>query len=128
VAKQWLGEESAGNLRALRFDQCSHVAPIMGAVGAMLGLDESQVCHMFGYCVARDIVSAAVRLSMVGPLASVRLLHQVQGAAENGYNASLLAMEEHSEEGPLVAAAGCAPIVEAIHPCHDLLQVRLFRS
>jgi urease accessory protein len=128
VAKQWLGEESAGNLRALSFDQCSHVAPILGAVSAMLGLDESQVCHMFGYCVARDIVSAAVRLSMVGPLASVRLLHQVQGAAENGYNASLLAMEEHSEEGPLVAAAGSAPIVEAIHPCHDILKLRLFRS
>lgn len=128
VAKQWLGEENAGNLQALSFDQCSHVAPIMGAVGAMLGLNESQLCQMFGYCVARDIVSAAVRLSLVGPLASVRLLHEVQGAAESGYNASLLAMEEYGDEGPLVAAAGSAPILEAIHPCHDLLQLRLFRS
>jgi urease accessory protein len=129
VAKQWLGENNPETLHVLKsFDQCRHVAPIMGAVGALLGLDELQVCRLFGYCTARDMVSAAVRLSLVGPLASVRLLYHVQGAAEDGCKVGRIAMEEYAEEGPLVAAAASAPIVEAIHPCHELLQVRLFRS
>ena len=130
VAKHWIGQgnkSSIVSLSGLGSGQCHHIAPIIGSLGAHLGLSELQVCRLFGYCVARDIVSAAVRLSLVGPLASVKLLHQVQGSAEDGYRASLLAMEESSGD-PLVAAAGSSPIVEAIHPCHDVLQVRLFRS
>jgi urease accessory protein UreF len=72
------------------------------------------------------MVSAAVRLSLVGPLASIPLLHKVQGAAEDGWKTSWIAMEE--DPNPLSAAAACAPVVEALHPCHDVLQLRLFRT
>ncbi|KAL3940497.1 MAG: hypothetical protein SGBAC_004972 [Bacillariaceae sp.] len=132
VAKHWIAEgnnSSILSLNALGSGQCNHVAPIMGSLAAHLGLSKAQVCRLFGYCVARDIVSAAVRLSLVGPLASVPLLHQVQGSAEDGYRASLLAMDESVDgQNPLVSSAGSSPIVEAIHPCHDVLQLRLFRS
>ena len=132
VAKHWIGQgnnSSILSLKNLGGGQCHHIAPIMGSLGAHLGISEVQVCRLFGYCVARDIVSAAVRLSLVGPLASVPLLHRVQGAAEDGYRASLLAMEESVDgQNPLVTAAGSSPIVDAIHPSHDVLQVRLFRS
>jgi urease accessory protein UreF len=111
-----------------------HLGPMMGVVGALLNLDSIQVCRLLGYCVARDMVSASVRLSLVGPLASVRLLHQVQGVVQEGLQASLLAMEEGAYDdgdgtrGPLLASATSSPVLEALHPCHDLLQVRLFRT
>ena len=128
VASQWLKEEGIEKSKFPAFDHCNHVAPIMGAVGALLGLDETQVAHLFGYCIARDMVSAAVRLSLVGPLASVKLLDRVQWSAEDGWKASLISMKENGKDSPLAAAAASAPIIEAIHPCHDLLQTRLFRS
>jgi urease accessory protein UreF len=75
------------------------------------------------------MVSAAVRLSLVGPLSSVRLLQEVQGAAQDGLEASLVAMSESDPPNDVLsAAAACAPVVEAVHPCHELLQVRLFRT
>jgi len=129
VAKHWIGEGNQNSilrLKELGSGLYHHVRPIMGSLSAHLGLSEIQVCRLFGYCVARDIVSAAVRLSLMGPLAGVPLLQRVQGSAEDGYRASLLAMS--IDENLFMAAAGSSPIVEAIHPCHNVLQVRLFRS
>ena len=93
----------------------------------MLGLSESQTCRLFAYCAARDLVSAAVRLSLVGPLASVSLLHRVQQSADDGMGAIASKLEEHPDD-PLMTAAASAPVIEALHPCHEILQVRLFRS
>jgi urease accessory protein len=128
VALQWLGDDDARKKQLLQqLQRGGHIGPVLGVVGALLGLDELQVCRLLGYCAARDIVSAAVRLSLVGPLASVRLLSHAQGAVQDGMNASLVAMQEHQND-PLSAATSCAPVLEALHPCHDLLQMRLFRT
>lgn len=128
VALQWL-DDAQSKQYVQRLSRGGHVGPILGIVSALLGLDERQVCQLFGYCAARDMVSAAVRLSLVGPLASVRLLQEVQGAAQDGLEASLLAMSESDPPNDVLsAAAACAPVVEAVHPCHELLQVRLFRT
>ena len=35
---------------------------------------------------------------------------------------------EDEHDNDMVHAATCAPIVETIHPCHDILSVRLFRT
>jgi urease accessory protein UreF len=137
VVVQWLRDQKSDNANT---DEASkrqelvqhlqhggHLGPMMGVVGALLNLDSIQVCRLLGYCVARDMVSASVRLSLVGPLASVRLLHQVQGVVQEGLQASLLAMEEGAYDDVL-ASATSSPVLEALHPCHDLLQVRLFRT
>ena len=107
--------------------EATHIGPTLGLVGGVLGLDDVQVCRLFGYCMARDIVSAAVRLSLVGPLASVSLLHKVQYAAEDGIQIVLPLMED-CRDSPLVASTASAPVIEAVQPCHESLQVRLFRS
>ena len=108
-------------------NEATHIGPTLGLVGGVLGLDDVQVCRLFGYCMARDIVSAAVRLSLVGPLASVSLLHKVQYAAEDGIQIVLPLMED-CRNSPLVVSTASAPVVEAVQPCHESLQVRLFRS
>jgi urease accessory protein len=137
IASQWLRSESSrisiskdhqDEMFACFNASPPHVAPIIGAIGGMLGLDAMQACRLFAYCVARDMVSAAVRLSLVGPLASVALLHRVQESAEDGITTSVSLMENDISNDPLKAASASAPVIEALHPCHEILQVRLFRS
>ncbi len=125
VAHQWLGNKAENGPLLECFDHGNHIGPVLGAVASRLGLTTDQVGRLFGYCVARDMVSAAVRLSLVGPLASVKTLRSIHDAADEGWQAS---MKRQNSLDPLVAAAACAPVVESIHPCHESLQVRLFRT
>lgn len=127
VASQWLKEKASESviLDCLKEESAPHIATTLGFLGGLLNLDEIQICRLFTYCVARDIVSSAVRLSLVGPLASVSLLHNVQESAEDCIQAAHAAALTHP---PLEVAAASAPVIEAIHPCHEILQVRLFRS
>jgi urease accessory protein len=138
VASQWLEAFSfPSDTDGKRIDEIlkclkssggsSHMAPTVGVIGGMVGLDEAQVCRLFAYCMARDLVSAAVRLSLVGPLASVPLLHSVQGSAENGIRAVFSKVQDDPDD-LLLSSAASAPVVEALHPCHEILQTRLFRS
>ncbi len=136
VASQWLSgaqESSFTNgidktfLEHLKKGSTPHIAPTLGVVGGMLGLDEIEVCRLFAYCMARDLVSAAVRLSLVGPLASVPMLHNVQESIEDAICDVYHEIENHPED-PLLVSATSAPVIEAMHPCHEILQVRLFRS
>ncbi|KAG7355162.1 UreD urease accessory protein [Nitzschia inconspicua] len=138
ILSQWLQSESTIDPRLLEAREevldClksfpPHVAPTIGAIGGLLGLDKGQVCRLYAYCAARDVVSAAVRLSLVGPLASVPMLHRAQESAEDGIQAVLsLMMKDGAIHDPLMAASASAPVIEALHPCHEVLQVRLFRS
>lgn len=136
VATQWLSgaDESSFSNRLdntvfehMKSGSTPHIAPALGVIGGLLGLDEIQVCRLFAYCMARDLVSAAVRLSLVGPLASVPMLHNVQESIENGI-CDVYQEIENNPEDPLLVAATSAPVIEAMHPCHEILQVRLFRS
>lgn len=129
VAEQWLDMSDAANQLLIGcFGHGSHVGPVLGALGARLGLSVEQVGHLYGYCVARDMVSSAVRLSLVGPLASIKSLQKVQHAANDGWKSYRKQSLLNENGGPLVTSAGSSPIIEAIHPCHEALQVRLFRT
>jgi urease accessory protein UreH/urease accessory protein UreF len=108
-----------------------HVAPLFGILGNALGLTDEQACHLMGFCAARDIVSAALRLNLIGPLESVAVLSRAQAAAQEGIQ--IHSGESHSQlHADLLwtdpVHGGCAPILDAIHPCHDMLSVRLFRT
>jgi urease accessory protein UreF len=136
VASQWLSgaqDSSFSNgvdnsiLELLKSGSPPHIAPVFGVIGGLLGLDEIQVCRLFAYCMARDLVSSAVRLSLVGPLASVPLLHNVQESVEIGI-CEVYDDIQNNPTDPLLVAATSAPVIEALHPCHEILQVRLFRS
>ena len=118
-----------GNAAAIGYQ----MAPLFGILGAALQLQPEETCHLLGYCVARDIVSAAVRLNLIGPLASVGLLSKAQVSAQEGIATSLRHQEngKEGEENLLWSSSlvgGSAPVVDAVHPCHDLLAVRLFRT
>lgn len=101
-----------------------HFAPLFGqAAFTTFGVGEMEACHAFAYAIARDLVSAAVRMNLLGPMEGQAVL----------WNDLLPLMPElccmdHSLIPRLDDAATCAPSLEAIQPCHDLLATRLFRS
>ena len=106
-------------------------------------------CRVFGFGAARDAVSAALRLNLVGPLAGLSILDRVgRGAVEEGLEEGLVGMlhvsyggrdseaygaggfgtREEKLERWLRSAATCAPVLDTVQPLHDLLLVRLFRT
>jgi urease accessory protein len=97
-----------------------HLASIFGVVTALHGLNAAQACQLLGYCVARDLVSAAVRMNLLGPMAGVGVLGRAHRAASIG-------IDEGSSKMP-TQASSCAPMLDLIQPCHDLLATRLFRT
>ncbi len=97
-----------------------HLAPLGGAVGAALGLSRDATLRLLLFQHLRGLVSSAVRLAIIGPLAGQRLQHRMAG------NAAAV----------LVASAGrgiddvatSAPLHDLCHGHHDRLYSRLFSS
>jgi urease accessory protein len=104
-----------------------HLPTIFGVVAALLDLTAPQACQLLAYCVARDVVSAAVRLNMVGPMASVGILSDAQQAGQRGI-ALGRTLYENGLSGGKGSGASCAPVLDVLQPCHDLLSTRLFRT
>lgn len=110
-------------------DSTGHFGPIFGLICGFLGLDDKAMCQVLGYCTARDMISAAVRLNLVGPMAGVNLLDGVHKAVEEGIESGSFRIEEDDDVvTAMEAVATCSPVVEAVHPTHDVLAVRLFRT
>ena len=129
-----------------------HLSTIFGVVTAQLQLSEDDACRLLGYCIARDVVSAGVRLNLLGPAAGQVVLRHAQHSAQEGIAHAAMRLEgeeEHATATDAVstttsihntnknaavvaaacaAASGCAPVLEAAHCCHDLLATRLFRT
>ena len=104
--------------RALKLRGGAHGAVALGALAAVLGLPGNVLHTAFIYTSTRDQISAAVRLNLVGPLAAVSLQDEIVREAS----------ARSSEILPHLEAAGSAPLLEAAHACHDLLERRVFQT
>jgi urease accessory protein UreF/urease accessory protein UreH len=115
-----------------------HAAPIYGMLAGDIGIPPLDACRVFSFGAARDSVSAAVRLNLIGPVAGLSLLNRVgRAAVEEGLEKGLLSMAACTIHGDSVieqyrswlsSASTCAPLMDVVQPCHDLLSVRLFRT
>ena len=114
-----------------------HASPIYGILAASLKIPPLDSCRVFSFGAARDIVSAAVRLNLLGPVAGLSLLNQVgRLAVQEGLEEGLLSMScSHPDQSAnkgykawLESASTCAPLMDVVQPCHDLLSVKLFRT
>ena len=136
IASSWLGgaqaSKEAGSAAAAAargvhilparqaFGAPAHGAPALGALAALLGLPARTVVDAFIYMTARDFFSAAVRLNLVGPLAAVSLQSDVvEYSSSRSADVTKLSCAE---------AAGAAPLLDAAHVCHDLLERRIFQT
>jgi urease accessory protein UreF len=123
-----------------------HAAPIYGILSASLGISPMDSCRVFAFGVARDSVSAAVRLNLIGPTEGLSILDSVgRRAVEKGLEEGLLGVisenlvngsssDELAEKRDaqldrwLRSVATCAPLMDTIQPLHDLLSLRLFKT
>jgi urease accessory protein len=107
-------------LRAAAAPLCGHQAPLLGALFAALGVPLLTTQRLALFMTARGVLSAAVRLGLVGPYAAQRL--QVAGAADL---AAVLARCRDLREDDL---AQTAPLLDILQAGHDRLYSRLFQS
>lgn len=97
-----------------------HFAPIFGACGACLAIDEPDLARLFLFICLRGLVSAAVRLGIVGPLEAQAVQWRLGREAE----ACLLSRADAGVE----EAAHTAPLLDLLQGAHDRLYSRLFQS
>lgn len=97
-----------------------HLAPVYGAVLARLGVGADRAASLFLFQHLRSLLSAAVRLGIVGPLEAQNLQHRLaplgQWLAERYRGAGL---EDLAQTAPLLDLWQCA---------QDRLYSRLFQS
>ena len=95
-----------------------HLAPAAGAITAGLGLERLTALRLYLFMQLRGWISAAVRLSIVGPLEAQAIQAVSARKAEGLLNADF----------SLENAAQTAPLLEILQACHKRLYSRLFQS
>jgi len=103
-----------------RNHQPSHLATASGAVAVAVGLDRHDARRLCLFVHLRGLVSAAVRLGMIGPLAAQR----IQAACATVAEAALVRHAGLSAD----EAAATAPLSDLHQGHHDRLYSRLFSS
>jgi urease accessory protein len=108
------------DLRAAARGNPGHAAPAFGAVAAILGLDPATALRLFLFQHIRTLVSSAVRLGAIGPLAGQALQATLAGRAEAACaHAATLGLDDLCQS---------APLHELCQGHHDRLYSRLFAS
>jgi urease accessory protein len=98
----------------------AHLAPLFGVVCRALELPAQRAVELFLFIMLRDMISAAVRLNIVGPLAGQRLQYELAEHLEQ--------LSSGRTEQPWQEITQTAPLVELLQANHDRLYSRLFQS
>jgi urease accessory protein len=99
---------------------CAHVAPISGVVFQLIGLPLEMAREAMLFGAARGVLSAAVRLGIVGSYRAQRMQHDA--------GRSLPALLERSRGLDADDVCQTAPLLDMLHAAHDRLYSRLFQS
>jgi urease accessory protein len=97
-----------------------HFAPALGAVLGLLGFSRRQAAALLLFMTLRGLVSAAVRLGMVGPMEGQRIEFEL------GPDAHRLADKCHQLTTDDLFQT--SPLIDIFGGTHDRLYSRLFRS
>lgn len=98
----------------------AHAGPVSGAVFRLVGLSLPTAQQLTLYGTARGVLSAAVRLGIVGSYEAQRLQHDCQPA--------LTAAWERCASLSVDGLAQTAPLIDLFQGAHDRLYSRLFQS
>jgi urease accessory protein len=119
AARVWPSPDLAA-LDARARHSCAHVAPVTGATFRMLGIPVETAQHMMLFGTARGVISAAVRLGIVGSYEAQRLQH-----------ACAPVLDEAARQCAALTVADLAqpaPVLDLLQAAHDRLYSRLFQS
>ncbi len=95
-----------------------HYAPSFGVVAQAAGLSRDSARQAFLFSALRNVLSAGVRLGLLGPFEAQRMHHELTPQLQGADVAS----------ASLLTAAQVAPLVELVQSEHSRLGVRLFQS
>jgi len=128
-------------LNASQTDCYGHAATCFGAVCGLLNIDKETCTSMFLYTTARDMVNAAVRMNLIGPLeggcVTNELCNGVNGLIELHLQDLINCCNDPDEnDGNKIShtvrcgshAHQISPLVEVLSNAHDRLYTRLFNS
>jgi urease accessory protein len=98
----------------------AHFAPVFGACLAHLGIPRETAGRMFFCNQLRSVLTAAVRLNIVGPMEAQILMHRLSAKAETVLQAcQRLTLDEMAQT---------APLLDLWQGAQDRLYSRLFQS
>ncbi|HEX8323104.1 MAG TPA: urease accessory UreF family protein [Tepidisphaeraceae bacterium] len=98
----------------------AHLPLSFGLLSRSVGLNEAAAVDAFLFQQARGLLSAAVRLGVVGPMESQRML---AGLADHRDRWNALALQTTPD-----SAAQTAPLLDLLQSLHERLYSRLFNS
>ena len=94
-----------------------HLSPLYAFVLQCIGIHDDEIVQSYLYVSLRDMVSAAIRLGLCGPIEAQRI--QLDFAERLDQMCEAFAHEEPEQ---------IHPILEVVHGMHDRLYSRLFSS
>jgi urease accessory protein len=119
AARVWPSDRLTA-LQARAAETCAHVGPISGAVFEAIGLPLPTAQRVVLYGTARGVLSAAVRLGIVGSFEAQRL--------QSACGPRLEEIANRCASWSIDDLAQTAPIVDLLQAGHDRLYSRLFQS
>jgi len=119
ACRVWRSESLAAVARRAQ-SLCAHVAPLTGVTFRAIDLPLSTVQRVILYATVRGVLSAAVRLGIVGSYEAQRMQYACGPTLD-----SLAARCADLDEKDLVQTA---PVIDLLQAGHDRLYSRLFQS
>jgi urease accessory protein len=99
---------------------CAHLAPVFGVTTQGLGMSRADASRLFIFQHLRGVLSAAVRLSLIGPMEAQTIQLQLVPLAEKAaQDSATLDLED---------LAQTAPLLDLWQGAHDRLSSRLFQT
>ena len=100
--------------------QPGHLSPVFGAVTGLLDLPVEQAVRLFLFGNLRSLISAAVRLNIVGPLQGQAIQHHLGPDAETAVTATAGLLPQD--------ICQTAPLIDIFQGTHDRIYSKLFQS
>ncbi|POM72882.1 Urease accessory protein [Phytophthora palmivora] len=97
-----------------------HHTILFGVVCALLDVDADSTQRMYLFVTTRDVLSAATRLNLVGPLEAAKLQFETAPLLEKVFQTKKNRTAEHSYSS--------APVLDLVQAMHDQLYTRIFNS
>lgn len=99
---------------------CMHQTPLWGVITSVLGVDRQDAEQLFLHLTLRSLLSAAIRLGLLGPLQAQHEQFQL--------SATLQEVQTRCSQIAAEDVVQTAPLIELFQSAHDRLYSRLFLS
>ncbi len=99
---------------------CGHAATCWGCICGLLRISPETCMYMYLYTATRDMINAAIRMNIIGPMEGSYLTNQLCQ--------KLPTLLQHPLNTSLDSVHQVAPLIDILSNAHDRLYTRLFNS